>query len=212
MQSEGSKVDAYVFMHLFEPTPPRDGLTKIDDVLDRFRKSRPYDLEADRGVRFAYQFVGSFVAFGAVTVDSLKELQELIAGDFWTAGVRSEWSVTDLPSRYGAPHKHSPPIHALVRIRTGTRSARSVLDALDDAFATKVDPLIEEYGEEHWREHFYYAAATVSGKGFDILVELADNSLEELKTLIFERIGTVDGVASTDSAFAYIPEYEKTKG
>ncbi len=207
MEGQDAKpVDAYVFMHLFEPTPPREGFgfNKIDDVLNQFRDKR--------GVRFAHQFVGSFVAFGAVTVDSLQQLQEMIAGEYWDAGVRSEWSIVVKPGRYDAPHKHSPPFHALVRVRTGTRTANAVLEAIDDAFAPKVDPLIREYGEDHWRDHFYYASALVSGKGFDILVELADNSLEELTTLIFERIGAIEGVASTDTAFAQIPEQAEAKG
>lgn len=198
MDGEGPPpVDAYVFMHLFDPSAPRQGFSKVDDVLDQFR--------GKSGVRWAHQFVGSFVAFGAVTVATLNDLQALIAGEYWDAGVRSEWSIADRPSRYGAPHKGSPPFHALVRVRTADRTAGDVLDDLDDAFAPIVDPLIETHGDG-WHDYFYYAAALVSGKGFDILVELADNSLDEIKTLIFEKIRTIDGVAATDSSFAHIEE------
>jgi DNA-binding Lrp family transcriptional regulator len=198
MPSEEPAINAYVFMHLFEPGAPREGFNKIEDVLDQFRSKT--------GVRWAHHFVGSFVAFGAVDADSLEDLQARIAGEFWDAGVRSEWSLADRPSLYGAPHKGSPPYHALIRVRTGGRDAGEVLDDLDAGFAPIIDPLIEEHGEGGWRDHFYYAAALVSGKGFDILVELADDSLEDLKALIFEKVRPVEGVASTDSSFAYMPE------
>jgi DNA-binding Lrp family transcriptional regulator len=196
--SEDPAINAYVFMHVLDPAPPRAGFNKIADVLDQFRSKT--------GVRWAHHFVGSFVAFGAVDADSLEDLQARIAGEFWDAGVRSEWSLAVKPSLYGAPHRASPPFHALIRVRTKRRNPDDVLDDLDAAFAPIVDPLIQEHGEVGWREHFYYAAATVSGKGFDILVELAAASMEDLTTLIFERIRPVEGVSSTDSSFAFIPE------
>ncbi|HEY3211694.1 MAG TPA: Lrp/AsnC ligand binding domain-containing protein [Actinomycetota bacterium] len=198
MPSEEPAINAYVFMHLFEPGAPREGFNKIEDVLDQFRSKT--------GVRWAHHFVGSFIAFGAVDADSLEDLQARIAGEFWDAGVRSEWSLATRPSLYGAPHRGSPPFHALIRVRTKRRNPDDVLDDLDAAFAPIVDPLIGEYGEDGWRDHFYYAAATVSGKGFDILVELAAASMEDLTKLIFERIRPIEGVSSTDSSFAFIPE------
>jgi hypothetical protein len=198
MPGEEAAINAYVFMHLFEPGAPREGFNKIEDVLDQFRSKT--------GVRWAHQFVGSFVAFGAVDADSLGDLQARIAGEFWDAGVRSEWSLATKPSLFGAPHHGSPPFHALIRVRTKRRNPDDVLDDLDAAFTPIVVPLIGDYGEDGWRDHFYYAAATVSGKGFDILVELAAGSMEDLTKLIFERIRPIDGVSSTDSSFAFIPE------
>lgn len=190
MQGEGPPVDAYVFMHLLEPG------TDIPGVVQRFG--------AQEGVRWAQQFVGSFVVFGAVTVNSLSRLQELIAADYWTAGARSNWSIADKASLWGAPHRHSPPYYAIVLVRTSA-NPRSVLNALDERMREKIDPLISEYGDEGWREIFDFRAATVSGKGVDILVEMAAHSIDELKTTILDLIAPTEGVVSTDSSFAYAP-------
>ena len=161
------------------------------------------------GVRWAQHLVGSSVVFGAVTVSSLRRLHELIAGDYWEAGARSEWSLSDRPSLFGAPHKHSPPYqtppyYAIVRVRT-SGNPRTVLETIDERMREKIDPLIEEHGEDVWRETFDFRAATVSGKGVDILVEMAAQSVDELATSILEFIGPTEGVVSTDSSFAYAP-------
>lgn len=195
MAGEGPEVDAYVFMHVFDPG------TSIPEVVESFGSRE--------GVRWAHHFVGSSVVFGAVTVSSLQRLQELIVGDYWEAGARSEWSLSDRPSIWEAPHRHSPPYqtppyYAIVRVRT-SGNPRTVLDALDQTMKQKIDPLIEEHGEPGWREFFDFRAATVSGKGVDILVEMAAHSIDELKTTILDFIGQTEGVVSTDSSFAYAP-------
>jgi len=195
MQGEGPEVDAYVFMHVFDPG------TSIPAVVESFGNME--------GVRWAQHLVGSSVVFGAVTVSSLRRLHELIAGDYWEAGARSEWSLSDRPSLHGAPHKHSPPYqtppyYAIVRVRT-SGNPRTVLETIDERMRVKIDPLIEEHGEDGWRETFDFRAATVSGKGVDILVEMAAHSVDELATSILEFIGPTEGVVSTDSSFAYAP-------
>jgi hypothetical protein len=196
MSGEGPEVDAYVFMHVFEPG------TSIPGVVSSFGSKE--------GVRWAQQMVGSSMVFGAVTVRSLQRLQALIVGDYWEAGARSEWSLLDKTSNYRAPHRHSPPYqtppyYAIVRVRT-SRNPRTVLDALDESMAPMIDSLIAEHGQDPaWRETFDFRAATVSGKGVDILVEMAAYSIDELKTTILDRIGPTDGVLSTDSLFAYAP-------
>jgi hypothetical protein len=207
-------VDAYVFMHLLAPD------ATIQQVVQRFRESTPhngrrYDKETNPfGVRWAQQMVGSFVIFGAVTAPSLKDLQRWIAEDFWKAGVRSEWSIKDQQSRFLAPYKHSPPYYAFVRVRTRGSNPRKVLEALDMKMLEKIQPLIAEHGgapdqEGGWREFFDFRAATVSGKGFDILIEMAADSLEELKTTIFEYVGATEGVESTDTSFSYVEAGEE---
>ena len=195
MQGEGPEVDAYVFMHVFDPG------TSISGVVEGFGSRE--------GVRWAQHFVGSSVVFGAVTVSSLRRLQELIVGDYWEAGARSDWSLSDRPSLFGAPHRHSPPhqtppFYAIVRVRT-SGNPRTVLDALDQTMKQKIDPLIEDHDEPGWREIFDFRAATVSGKGVDILVEMAAHSIDELKETILDRIGPTEGVVSTDSSFAHAP-------
>src|SRR4249919_826752 len=178
MPGEGPKVDAYVFMHVFDPG------TSIPGVVESFGSRE--------GVRWAQHFVGSSVVFGAVTVSSLQRLQELIVGDYWEAGARSEWSLSDRESMFRAPHKHSPPYqtppyYAIVRVRTSC-NPRTVLHAIDERMKEKIDPLIEAHGEDGWREIFDFRAASVSGKGVDILVEMAADSIDELKTTILDFI------------------------
>ena len=195
MPGEGLELDAYVFMHVFDPG------TDIPGVVESFGSRE--------GVRWAQHFVGSSVVFGAVTASSLQRLQELIVGEYWEAGARSEWSLSDRPSIWGAPHRHSPPYqtppyYAIVRVRT-SGNPRTVLDAIDDRIKVKIDPLIEEHGLDGWREIFDFRAATVSGKGVDILVEMAAHSIDELKTTILDLIGPTEGVLATDSSFAYAP-------
>lgn len=195
MPGEEPELDAYVFMHVFDPG------TSIPGIVESFGSKE--------GVRWAQHFVGSSVVFGAVTVGSLQRLQELIVGDYWEAGARSEWSLSDKPSVHLAPHKHSPPYqtppyYAIVRVRT-SGNPRTVLDALDERMNEKIDPLKEEYGPDGWREVFDFRAATVSGRGVDILVEMAAQSIDELKKTILDLIGPTDGVAATDSMFAYAP-------
>jgi hypothetical protein len=195
MPGEGSEVGAYVFMHVLDPG------TSIPGVVESFGSKE--------GVRWAQHVVGSSVVFGAVTVSSLQRLQELIVGDYWEAGARSEWSLEDTPSRFRAPHRHSPPYqtppyYAIVRVRT-SGNPRTVLDALDQTMSQMIDPLIAEHGDPGWREIFDFRAATVSGKGVDILVEMAAHSIDELKETILDRIGPTEGVVSTDSSFAHAP-------
>ena len=211
-------VDAYVFVRQFEPLQDIPGdQTQIGELLRRFRAAKEYrddyeGFEGTRiGVRWAQQMVGSSVVFGAVTAPSLEVLQSWIAREFWDAGVRSSWHVKDTDSRYRAPHHHSPPYYAYVRVRT-RGNPRSVLRAMDAMIDDKILPLIElhgpddEHGEGGWRDVFDYRAATVSGSGFDILVELAAHSIEELTATIFDHLAPTPGVESTDTSFSYVEE------
>lgn len=214
MPRKDSEIDAYVFMHLLEPG------SDIPTVVWNFENANPFDGKRfDKrnqrfGVRWAQHVVGSYIIFGAVTAPSLQVLQKWITDNFWKVGVRSEWSVKDRPSRWGAPYKHSPPYYAFIRVRA-RGNPRKVLRELDNRMSEKIEPLIDEYGldnqyqEGGWRDHFDYRAATVSGKGFDILIEIAAESREELIDTIFEYIGTTEGVESTDTAFAVIDAKEE---
>lgn len=210
-------VYAYVFVQQFEPVQDLQGdQTQIGEFLRRFRAAKVYrdDYEGSEGtwigVRWAQQIVGSSVVFGAVTAPSLEVLQSWIAREFWDAGVRSRWHVKDTDSRYRAPHHHSPPYYAYVRVRTRGNS-RNVLRAMDARMDDKIVPLIrlhgedDEHGEGGWRDVFDYRAATVSGS-FDILVELAAQSIEELTATIFDHLAPTPGVESTDTSFSFVEE------
>lgn len=217
MEPRDDPVDAYVFMHLLQAD------RTIQEVTQAFRnlplhEGRRFEKENDPprranpfGVRFAHQVVGSSVIFGAVSAPSFERLQSWIANQFWDVGVRSEWSIADRPSRYLAPYRHSPPFYAFIRVRT-SGNPRAVLDALDASMDRKILPLLEEYGPDDeygrggWRDQFDYRAATVSGKGVDILVELAANSIQELTDTIIDYIGPTEGVESTDTSYSYVKE------
>lgn len=215
MMPRREPVDAYVFMHLLQAD------RTIQEITEAFRnlplhEGRRFERESEAepnpfGVRFAQQVVGSSVIFGAVSAPDFETLQRWIANEFWDVGVRSEWSVADRPSRYRAPYKHSPPYYAFIRVRT-SGNPRNVLDALDASMDGKILPLIEEYGPDDdyghggWRDVFEYRAATVSGKGFDILVELAANSIQELTNTIIDYIGPTEGIESTDTSYSYVEE------
>ena len=182
-QTEKGPLQAYVFMHELAGGEPRE-------VLGRFA--------ALEGVRYAAQFVGSFIGFGAVEVADLRQLHRLMADGAWKAGVRCEWSVVVKPGVRAAPKRGSPPYCALVRADT-VGDPRAVLDSLD------------AYAEERFPPNdngFRYASAVVNGRGFDLLVEFGSTSLEELYRLILEELRPREGIGSTDSAFAYLPDNE----
>jgi hypothetical protein len=171
--------DAYVFMHLFEPGQSlRGAVQKVGDVARRLPSG------------FVGQFVGSYAAFARLEVSSFEELQGLIAGDLWEAGVRSEWSTNVASSRLALPKRGSPDYCALVRIRT--QNPFSLLESLDNKFE-------ELIGDDYW-----YGAAVVNGK-YDLLVDLGRPSFEELKSALVDDLRGVDGVASSEASFAYLP-------
>lgn len=183
---EGAKLNAYVFMHLLEPGK---GIQAVKEEFSR----RP-------GFRFVAQFVGSFVVFGAVELDGgdLEGLQKLIAGEYWEAGVRSEWSTLVKGSVYGIPKRGSPDYCAMIRARADGDPVVA-LDALDAHFGPRVtsqDP------------DFHYGAGVVSGRGFDLLIDLGATSLGELHRLVLEDVRRVPGVGTTDSSFAFLPGNE----
>ena len=169
-------VNAYVFIEHLDPG------ARIRPVLK--------SLSGQPGVEFVAQFVGSFVGFGRVCVDTLAELQDLIAGDFWESGVRSSWSIV-IPTWPDIPiaKKGGSDFCALVRIATsGSGNAIDVGQGLIDAFAG-------------WNgQHF--GVALVSGKGYDLVVSIAADSTEQLVEAIFDRVRTVSGIESTETAFA----------
>ena len=180
---------AYVFMHLVDPG--RD----IPGVLASLRRVHT---NRRHPVRFAAPFVGSFIAFAAVEVDSLAELQSLVLNEFWEAGARSEWSLVLQESSIMGPHRGSPPYYAIVRVKTAPKRAVEVLGLLDRKYKRKLK--LEPPGE------FRYGAAVVSGRGFDIIVELGAESFEALTDSILGDLVGVDGIVSTDTSFTFLPE------
>ncbi len=172
------KFDAYVFMHLLETGRSlRDVVEAVGETVKERRNG------------FVGQFVGSFAAFGRFEVGSLRELQKLIAGPLWSAGVRSEWSTMVASSGIMSPKRGSLSHCALVRARTSANPFE-VLGALDEHFKRQ--------------KRVDYGAAVVNGK-FDLLIDLGANSFDRLKEILVEEVLGFPGISSTDTAFAYLP-------
>jgi hypothetical protein len=173
---EQEQVDAYVFVHAFEGRP----------------SERLGELFGNDSVRFSGRFVGSFGGFAAVVAPDLETLQSWIDGQYWDAGLRSDWSVVVKPSSLSIPKRRSPDFCALIRVR--------VADGVDPE--ELLDRLDEHY-HDNW-EAMGYGAAVVTGGSFDLLVELGADSLPELWGRVRE-LRLQDGVARTATAVAFLP-------
>jgi hypothetical protein len=176
--------DRPIVLHVFSPTiePGRS----IRQVVESVGANRDQ-------VKFVAHFIGSFLVYTRVETPSLEDAQAFIAGPLWEAGVRSQASTEIKVSSIRGPKRASPPYCALVRVRAAG-SPFDLLDALDDRFRPKLDE------NEYW-----YGAAVVTGRGFDVLVDLGRPSFEELWKAIADDLLTVEGIADTDSSFAYLP-------
>jgi hypothetical protein len=172
--------DAYVFMHLLDPGRDLRGVVRaVGEVAHALPSG------------FVAQYVGSYTAFARFEVASLDQLQSLIAGDLWKAGVRSDWSTMVQPSRIATPHRGSPAHSAMVRIRTD--DPFELLEALDDAFEPRFD-----------LETYFYGAAVINGN-HDLLVDICRPSFDELKAALIDDLRTVRGIRSTETSFAFLP-------
>jgi hypothetical protein len=182
MQSESKPFVVHVFSHAVST----EAGASLRDVVQAVGRYSPDP------VKFTAHFVGSFVLYTRLETATLGDAQDFIAGPLWEAGVRSQASTEIKVSSILGPKRGSPPYCALVRVRAAG-DPLELLDALDDAFQGK-DP--DTYG---------YGAAVVSGRGFDLLVDLGRPSFEELTQAIIQDLRTVEGIAGTDSSFAYLP-------
>jgi hypothetical protein len=183
MESKAEPVVVHVFSHAVSPEPGQS-LSDVVQGVGRF---------APDPVKFTAQFLGSFNVYTRLETPLLADAQSFIAGPLWEVGIRSQASTELQVSRILGPKRASPDYCALVRVQAAGDPV-ALLNALDDTFEGKVDP--DTYG---------YGAAVVSGRGFDLLVDLGRPSFEELKVAILEDLRGVDGIAGTDSSFAFLP-------
>ncbi len=154
------------------------------------------DLARQPGVRFVAQFTGAYLVFAAAEHETLEQAQAAI-GAYVDAGFRTEWSTLVGPSRLDAPKRQSPDYCAIVRAQADGDPER-ILAAIDDRFE-------ERFRADPAHEHFSYGAGVVTGRDFDLLVDLGADSIDELARTISRELRTVGGVGRTSTSFAYLP-------
>jgi DNA-binding Lrp family transcriptional regulator len=135
-------------------------------------------------VMYASTFVGDYVAFAHVRVETLGELQDLIEGTVWEAGARCAWSIESHTGMLGAKRK-SPGLIALTRIKMHPGSIDDARDRL----------------AENPPESGFVGASVITGE-YDILLQMTGSSPEDVKEKIQGVLSDVDGVKRTSTAFA----------
>jgi hypothetical protein len=113
-----------------------------------------------------------------------------LANALWPEGVRTERSSEVGISRVRGPKRASPRFNALIRIRP-EGDPFTLLESLDDEFEPRFDP-----------DSYWYGAAVVTGRGYDVLVDLGRPSLEELTAAVLEDLRNVSGIGRTDTSWA----------
>jgi hypothetical protein len=166
--TEEGLLEAYVF-------ESRVNTARISENKDSFARAP--------GVRFVGQFVGHFSLFARVVAESLAQLQERIDGDYWDAGIQSNWSLNLTASSAAAPKRGSPDFCALVCARAAG-DPFEIRDMLDEGFLNE--------GE---------GAAVLNAHDFDLLVDLGADSLDGLLERVL-ALRDVDGIGRTATAFA----------
>jgi len=162
------------------------------------------NLARQPGVYFVAEFVGTFVVFAAVEFDTLQELQEAIAVDYWQAGLRSETSTIIKASPLAAPKRGSPQNCGLVRATIGDRDPFDVLDDLDRTFS-------ERFFADRKHEHFWYGAALVTG-AYDLLIDLGADTKGAINEMVAREVRGIPGIRKTVTAHAYLPGNEIRPG
>jgi hypothetical protein len=170
IRTEAGEIEAYVFeRHI--------GGAGIDEIKSGFAGAP--------GVRFVGQFVGAFNLFARVVANDLGELQRRIAGEYWEAGIHSDFSINLTGARPAAPKRHSPDICALVCAKA-TADPFELLDVLDERFL-EANPT--------------YGAAAVTAVDFDLLIDLGGDTVEEVIDLVRD-LRRVPGIGRTATALA----------
>ena len=167
-----SGLHAFLFVdHVEPPKTP-------EDVVEALRaKGKP-------PVMYASTFVGDYVAFAHVRVESVAELQDLIEGTVWDAGARCAWSIESATAALGAKRR-SLGLIALTRIKMHPGSIDEARDRL----------------AENPPETGFVGASVITG-AYDILLQMTGASPEDVKAKIQAILSGVDGVKRTSTAFA----------
>jgi hypothetical protein len=184
---------------------PRGGIVEVDGMLQFYGftdhvepgktvRQMVQDIARQPGVRFVAQFTGSFLVFAAAEHASLGDAQTAIGDAYVNAGLRSEWSQLVVPSRVEAPKRGSPDFCALVRARARD-DPETVLGRIDDAFE-------ERHNADPSHTSFSYGAGVVTGRDYDLLIDLGTDTLHELFRTVKDDLRSVSGLGRTSTATA----------
>jgi hypothetical protein len=173
---EDDKIHLHVFSHATDRSPG-DLVASVNEL-------------GDARVIFASQYVGSFQVYAHARVDSTEDAMSL-SNALWPAGVHTTISSEVALSQIQAPKRHSPQFSALVRVRPAGNPF-DLLTALDERFEHLFDP---DGG-------YWYGAAVVTGRGYDVLVDLGRDTLEDLVTSVLVDLREVDGLGRTDTSWS----------
>jgi hypothetical protein len=173
---EVDSVHVHVFSHANDRSPA--------DVLNSLRS-----LDAS-ALKFASTFVGSFQVYAHTEFPTIGHAQAGFSELLWPQGVRTELSTEVAISQISAPKRNSPDFCALVRVRP-QGNPFEFLNTLDDHFGELFDP-----------DSYWYGAAVVTGRGYDLLVDLGRPSFEELMDAVANDLRAVPGLGRTDTSWA----------
>jgi hypothetical protein len=142
----------------------------------------------DPRIAFASRFIGSFQVYAHLEVPSLADAHDL-AESLWSNGIRTEMSLEILAALRG-PKRGSPAHCALIRCRPKD-DPFDVLTRIEERFEPLFDP-----------EEYTWGAAVVTGRGYDLLVDLGRPTYEQLRETILQELRKVQGIGKTDTSFA----------
>ncbi|HEY7754624.1 MAG TPA: hypothetical protein VID69_00175 [Actinomycetota bacterium] len=174
MSDPDETLHVHVFSHA-EDRPPGDVLGAITEL-------------NDPRVRFASQFIGSFQVYAHLEVESIADAQDL-ANSLWPQGIRTEMGVEIKVAQRG-PKRGSPDHCALIRVRPRD-DPFEVLDRIEARFEPLFDP-----------EEYTWGAAVITGRGYDLLVDLGRPTIGQLRKAILDELREVEGIGKTDTSFA----------
>lgn len=177
---------------------PLDGLYHIHGFTHAADRS-PEEIVAavqaldDPRVTYGSQYIGSFQVYTHWAVDELADAMQL-ANALWPKGIHTETSSEVKISGILGPKRASPGFNALIRVRPDVNPLE-FLDTLDATFSELVDP-----------PDYRYGAAVVTGRGYDVLVDLGRPTLDELVASVLDDLRGVEGIGKTDTAWADLRE------
>jgi len=135
-------------------------------------------------------FVGDYLGLVHARVESLGELQDLIEGPFWEAGMRGKWALerrvaeerTDAVARPIGTKRSTPEFIAIASVTVERGSLQSVLDAVVDVSTIR-------------------GASVVFGEA-DLLVQLGADNFDDVAASVEEELQAIEGIVHTSTAFS----------